>query len=192
MAITPESLLTLEAYARCRAAERPAIAAHRRLRSVQLTEHLLVQFEDERTVRHQIQEMLRIEKIFEPEGIQQEIDAYQSLVPTGRNWTATMLLTYPDATQRREALRQLIGVEDRMYVQVGATPRVYAIADEDLDRETAEKTSAVHFLRFELSDAQCAAARQGAELRVGCDHAHLVAELRLTAGTAASLVADLG
>ena len=140
MTITRDSLMTLEAYSRFRKTEKGSIVAHRRLRSVRLGEHLNLQFEDERTIRHQIQEMLRIEKIFEDEGIQAEIDAYAPLVPDGRNWKATLLIEYPDPNERRRELARLIGVEDRLFVEIEGQARVYAIADEDLDRENDEKT----------------------------------------------------
>jgi Protein of unknown function (DUF3501) len=140
-AITRENLMTLEAYSRIRKEWKPKIIAHRRLRSVALGEHVTVQFEDEQTVRYQIQEMLRIEKIFDEDGIQGEIEAYGPLVPDGTNWKATMLIEYPDAHERRRELARLIGVEDRLFVEVEGQPRVYAIADEDLERENAEKTS---------------------------------------------------
>ena len=153
MTITRDSLMTLEAYAKCRKASTArSVIAHRRLRSVQLGEHLTLQFEDELTIRYQIQEMLRIEKIFEEEGIQDEIDAYAPLVPDGSNWKATMLIEYPDV----ERAQARAGAADRRRgpacsSRSRATPRVYAIADEDLDRENDEKTSAVHFVRFEFT-----------------------------------------
>jgi hypothetical protein len=190
-AITPDSLMTLETYARARKELRPQIVAHRRLRSVALGEHVTVQFEDERTVRYQIQEMLRIEKIFEPEGIQQEIEAYAPLVPDGSNWKATMLIEYPDVHERKRELARLIGVEDRMFVEVEGHARVYAIADEDLDRENDEKTSSVHFVRFELPRAACEAVRAGASVKLGCDHPNYPAHLTIPAETLASLAGDL-
>jgi hypothetical protein len=189
--ITRDSLLTLEAYARQRKALKAEVIAHRRLRSVQLGEHLTLQFEDERTVRYQIQEMLRIEKVFEEAGIQAEIDAYAPLVPDGTNWKGTLLLEYPDANERRRELARLIGVEDRMFVEVEGYPRVYAIADEDLDRENAEKTSAVHFVRFEFDAASRAAVRAGAAVKLGCDHSHYPAHRMLPADTLAALAGDL-
>jgi hypothetical protein len=189
--ITPDNLMTLEAYARARKDEQPKVAAHRRLRSVRLGEHVTVQFEDERTIRYQIQEMLRIEKIFEPEGIQQEIDAYAPLVPDGTNWKATMLIEYPDVHERRRELARLIGIEDRMFVEVEGHGRVYAIADEDLDRETAEKTSAVHFLRFEFTSPMRQAVRAGAAVKLGCDHANYPAHVTIGAETLACLAGDL-
>jgi hypothetical protein len=189
--ITRKSLMTLEAYARQRKAEQSRIIAHRRLRSIALGEHINLQFEDEQTVRYQIQEMLRIEKIFEEEAIQGEIDAYQPLVPDGSNWKATMLIEYPDVHERKRELARLIGVEDRLFVEVEGHPRIYAIADEDLDRETAEKTSAVHFVRFEFPPAQRDAVRAGAAVKLGCDHTHYPAHISIPAETLASLAGDL-
>ena len=166
MPITPDSLMTLEAYAKHRKAHKLQIIAHRRLRSVRLGEHMNLQFEDEQTVRYQIQEMLRIEKIFEEEGIRGEIDAYAPLVPDGSNWKATVLIEFPDPNERKRELARLIGVEDRLFVEVEGHPRVYAIADEDLDRENDEKTSAVHFARFEFTPAMRQAVRAGAAVRL--------------------------
>src|SRR6476661_9004933 len=170
--ITRDSLLTLEAYAKQRRAIRAEAIVHRRLRTVALGEHISVQFEDEATIRRQIQEMLHIEKIFDEAGIQGEIDAYAALVPDGSNWKATMLIEYPDVHERRRELGRLIGIEDRMFVEVEGQPRVYAVADEDLDRETDEKTSSVHFLRFEFPPAAREAVRAGAGVKLGCDHTH--------------------
>ncbi len=191
MTITPASLMTLEAYAKYRKTHKAQIIAHRRLRSVQLGEHVNLQFEDEQTVRYQIQEMLRIEKIFEEEGILGEIDAYAPLVPDGSNWKATVLIEYPDPNERRRELARLIGVEDRLFVEVEGHARVYAIADEDLDRENAEKTSAVHFVRFEFTPAMRQAVRAGAAVRLGCDHPHYPAHVGIAAETLASLAGDL-
>ena len=191
MTITRDSLLTLEAYARVRKTGRAEAIAHRRRRSVTLGEHLTVQFEDESTVRRQIQEMLHIEKIFEDEGIQHEIDAYAPLVPDGTNWKATLLLEYPDPNERKRELARLIGVEDRMFVEVEGQGRVYAIADEDLDRENGEKTSSVHFLRFEFNAAQREALRAGAGAKLGCDHTHYPAHVTIAPETLALLAGDL-
>ena len=189
--ITRDSLLTLEAYARARKEMKPRVIAHRRLRSVALGDHMTLQFEDETTIRYQIQEMLRVEKIFEEEGIQGELDAYLPLVPDGSNWKATMLLEYPDVDQRRLALGRLIGVEDRVYVQVSDHARVYAIADEDLDRERADKTSSVHFVRFEFTPAMRTAILQGASVRIGVDHPHYTAEQTIAPETRDALAQDL-
>lgn len=189
--ITPDSLMTLEAYTKYRKANKAVIMAHRQLRSVQLGEHINLQFESETTIRYQIQEMLRIEKVFEEEGIQQEIDAYAPLVPDGSNWKATMLLEYPDINERKRELARLIGVEDRLFVEVEGQARVYAIADEDLDRENEEKTSAVHFVRFELTPPMCAAVKAGASVKLGCDHTNYPAHVTIAAETLASLAGDL-
>ncbi|WP_395704225.1 DUF3501 family protein [Aquabacterium sp.] len=189
--ITRDSLLTLEAYAKIRKSSRAAAIAHRRLRSVQLGEHITLQFEDEATIRRQIQEMLHIEKIFEEDGIQSEIDAYAPLVPDGGNWKATMLIEYPDPHERKRELARLIGVEDRMFVEVEGHARVYAIADEDLERENDEKTSSVHFVRFELSAPMREAVRAGAAVKLGCDHTHYPAHVSLAPETLASLAGDL-
>ena len=191
MTITRESLLTLEAYAKIRKTSKADAVAHRRLRSVRLGENLNVQFEDEATIRRQIQEMLYIEKIFEEEGIQSEIDAYVPLVPSGSNWKATLLIEYADVNERRRELARLIGVEDRVFVEVEGHARAYAIADEDLDRETAEKTSAVHFLRFELDAASRQAVRAGASVKLGCDHTNYPAHTVISPETLASLAGDL-
>jgi hypothetical protein len=189
--ITPESLMSLEAYTKWRKVHKPRIMAHRKLRSVALGEHLNLQFESETTIRYQIQEMLRIEKIFEEEGIQQEIDAYAPLVPDGSNWKATLMIEYTDINERKRELARLIGVEDHMFVEVEGHARVYAIADEDLDRENDEKTSAVHFVRFELTPAMCASVKAGGAVKVGCDHTHYPAHTQLSPETLASLAGDL-
>jgi hypothetical protein len=189
--ITADSLMTLEAYAKWRKQSKGEIIAHRKLRSVHLGEHITVQFESELSMRYQIQEMLRIEKIFEEEGIQSEIDAYAPLVPDGGNWKATMLIEYPDVNERQRELARLIGVAEHMFVEVEGHPRVYAIADEDLDRENEEKTSAVHFLRFELTPAMRQAVKAGAGVKLGCDHTHYPAHVAIVPETLASLAGDL-
>lgn len=191
MAITRDNLLTLEAYAKIRASSRPAFIAHRRLRTVRLGEHMTLQFEDEQTIRRQIQEMLHVEKIFDEAGIQAEIDVYGALVPDGTNWKATLLIEYPDPHERKRELARLIGVEDRLFVDVEGQPRVYAIADEDLDRENDEKTSAVHFVRFEFAPAARAAIRAGAQVKLGCDHTNYPAHTLIEPETLASLAGDL-
>ncbi|MFM8590350.1 MAG: DUF3501 family protein [Limnohabitans sp.] len=189
--ITADSLMSLEAYSKWRKVHKPEVIAHRKLRTVLLGENLNVQFESETTIRSQIQEMLRIEKIFEEEGIQDEIDAYAPLVPEGSNWKATMLLEYTDINQRKRELAKLIDVEDRMFVEVEGHARVYAIADEDLDRETPDKTSSVHFLRWELTPAMRAAVLAGAAVKMGCDHTHYPVHQMLAPETLASLAGDL-
>ncbi|MBA2672074.1 DUF3501 family protein [Ramlibacter sp.] len=189
--ITADNLMTLEAYSKWRKAHKGDIIAHRKLRSVHLGEHITVQFESELTMRYQIQEMLRVEKIFEEEGIQQEVESYAPLVPDGSNWKATMLIEYPDGNERKRELARLIGVEDRMFAEVEGLARVYAIADEDLDRENDEKTSAVHFLRFEFTPAMCSAMKAGAAVKLGCDHTNYPAHVTIAAETLASLAGDL-
>jgi hypothetical protein len=163
-------LWPLEIYAKRRAEFRARAIAHKRARTLALGAHVTLLFEDELTVRYQIQEMLRIEKTFEEAGIQAELDAYNPLIPDGSNLKATMLIEYDNPDERRSALATLIGIEDRVWLEVDGESKVYAIADEDLPRENAEKTSAVHFLRFELSAAMIAKLRAGATLAAGVDH----------------------
>ena len=189
--ITADNLMTLEAYSKFRKENKAAVLAHRKLRSVHLGENFVFQFESETTIRYQIQEMLRIEKVFEEEGIQQEIDAYAPLVTDGTNWKATMLIEYIDVNELKRELARLIGVDDRCYVEVEGLPRIYAIADEDLDRETEEKTSAVHFVRFEFTPAMIAALRAGGSAKLGCDHSNYPAHTVIAPETLASLAGDL-
>ena len=191
MTITRDSLMTLEAYAKIRKTDKPAVIAHRRLRTVHLGEHISVQFEDEQTIRRQIQEMLHIEKIFDEAGIRSEIETYLPLVPTGSNWKATLLIEYPDAHERKRELGRLIGVEDHLFVEVEGHGRSYAIADEDLDRENDEKTSAVHFVRFEFTKAARDAVRAGASVKLGCDHTNYPSHVVIAAETLACLAGDL-
>ena len=187
--------MTLEAYSLWRVQHRPALMALRRLRSVPLGAHIQVQFESELTMRYQIQEMLRIEKIFEAEAIAQEVAVYAPLVPDGSNWKATMLIGYTDPHQRQQALAKLHGVEDRVYIDVAGHERVYAIADEDLVRENEHTTAAVHFLRFEFSPALNTvlrgASQSGAIVQLGCDHPQYPAHAPIAADVLASLVQDL-
>lgn len=190
--IDRESLLTLEAYAKARPAMRTEVIAHKKRRQVALGNHVSLLFEDELTLRYQVQEMLRIEKIFEEEGIQAEIDVYNALVPDGSNFKATMLIEYKNEVERRAALARLIGIEDRLFIQVEGQERVYAIADEDLDRENDEKTSAVHFVRFELTAAMKSALQSGAQMMVGCDHPNYPVHVEeLPQDTLSALLADL-
>jgi hypothetical protein len=190
--ITRESLLSLESYAKARREFRERVLAHKKIRTVQLAGHVTLLFEDELTVRYQIQEMLRIERVFEEAGIQDELDAYNPLVPDGTNFKATMLIEYEDPEARKEWLGRLIGIEDRVWVQVDGCARVYAIADEDLERETDAKTSAVHFLRFELAPEMVSALRGGAALAIGVAHPAYDAAISAVApATRASLLADL-
>lgn len=191
-AISRESLMTLETYAKERKQFRTKVLAHKAPRTIALGPNITLIFEDELTLRYQIQEMLRIERIFEEDGIQDELDAYNPLVPDGNNWKATMLIEYPDADERRRELAKLKGVEDTVWVGVAGHPKVYAIADEDIERENDEKTSAVHFLRFELTDGMKHALRAGAAVSAGVAHAHYVAKLDpLPDATRASLMRDL-
>src|SRR5262245_55737124 len=171
--------MSLETYARERASFRAKVLEHKKVRTVRLGEHVTLQFEDELTIRYQVQEMLRIERIFEEEGIQGELDAYNPLIPDGSNWKATMLIEYPDADERRRMLGVLKGIERRVWVQVQDCEPVSAIADEDLERENEEKTASVHFLRFELSAAMRERLRRGAGLTVGVDHAQYSARAEL-------------
>jgi hypothetical protein len=189
--IKRETLLSLEAYARQRTEFRSRVMEHKKRRTVALGANVTLLFEDELTIRYQVQEMLRIERIFEEEGIQSELDAYNPLVPDGRNWKATMLIEYPDAEERKRMLALLKGVERAVWVEVEGCARVNAIADEDLERENEEKTSSVHFLRFELDDAICSALRRGAAVTVGVDHPQYRAASRLDASSREALLADL-
>lgn len=168
--ISRESLLTLEEYARQRAAFRARVIAHKKNRTLRLGDHVTLIFEDELTIRYQIQEMLRIEKTFEERGIQDELDAYGPLVPDGANLKATMMIEYEDADERKRELARLKGVEARVYLQVDGCAPVYAIADEDLERENEEKTSSVHFLRFEFEPAMIEGLKAGAAVAAGIDH----------------------
>jgi hypothetical protein len=189
--IKRDSLLSLEAYARERASFRARVLEHKKRRTLRLGEHLTLQFEDELTIRYQVQEMLRIERIFEDGGIQGELDAYNPLIPDGSNWKATMLIEYPDAHERRRMLGVLKGIERQTWVQVEGCERVFAIADEDLERETEDKTSSVHFLRFELSAAMRSRLRGGAGVTVGVDHPHYRASCELHPEVRSALAADL-
>ena len=191
-AIARDSLLSLEAYARQRKEFRAKAMAHKRDRTVHLGAHVTLVFEDELTIRYQVQEMLRIERIFEEQGIQDELDAFNPLVPDGRNFKATMMIEYTDAEERKHALARLKGIEDRVWVQVEGCPRIYAIADEDLERENEEKTSAVHFLRFELNDDMASALKSGVGLALGVDHPNYEAEIgAVAANVRASLAQDM-
>jgi hypothetical protein len=168
--VTRDSLLTLEAYAKARQDFRTRVMAHKKNRTVHLGKNVTLIFEDELTIRYQIQEMLRAEKIFEEEGIQDELDAYNPLIPDGANWKATMLIEFPDPAERAGKLRELIGIEDRVWVGIEGFELVYAIADEDMERETEEKTASVHFLRFELSPLMIGALNRVAALSMGISH----------------------
>ncbi len=190
MKLSRQDLWTLEDYAVKREAFRAEVIQHKKTRQVKLGPHATLYFEDGMTMRYQVQEMLRVEKIFTPAEIEEELEAYNPLIPDGTNWKATFMLEYPDVEERRVALARMSGIEDKVWVQVGETERVYAIANEDLDRSTDDKTSAVHFMRFELP----AAAREalaGQDIKMGIDHPELPYEVTLDAPVAASLRADI-
>ena len=190
--ITPGSLMTLETYAKARQEFRARVMAHKKNRKVHLGENVTLIFEDELTVRYQIQEMLRAEKIFDEDGILAELDAYGPLVPDGANWKATMMIEYPDPVERAARLAKLIGIEDKVWVRVNGCDPVYAIADEDMERENEEKTSAVHFLRFELTGEMIKALHQGVSLSMGIDHhAYGVPADPVPAAVRESLIKDL-
>lgn len=190
--ITRDSLLTLEAYARARNEMRQQLMAHKNKRMVQLGEHVSLIFEDETTMRYQIQEMLRAEKIFEEADIQGELDAYNPLIPDGSNWKATMMIQYPDEAERRVRLTELKTIEDHVWMQVAEHDRVYAIADEDMQRSNEEKTSAVHFLRFELDQFMIPTVKSGATIQIGIDlPAYTVEAQEIAPATRGSLADDL-
>lgn len=176
-AISQASLLTLEAYARQRNEIRSRVIAHKKHRTVHLGQHVTLIFEDEITIRYQIQEMLRIEKTFDEQGIRNELDAYNPLIPDGTNLKATMMLEYEDPNERARELTRLIGIERRVYIEVADRERFFAIADEDLVRENEEKTSSVHFLRFELTRQAIADFRSGRVVAIGVDHPYYRARI---------------
>ena len=186
-----EDLFSLEQYARERPAFRAKVMAHKKRRLVELGGHASLHFEDALTMQYQVQEMLRLERIFEPELIQEELDVYNPLIPDGRNWKATFMIEYPDVEERKIQLARLLGVEKAVWVQVADFARVTPVANEDLDRETEDKTAAVHFLRFELTPEMAAAAKAGAAIRMGIDHPNYLAELTLSQPVRDSLAADL-
>jgi Protein of unknown function (DUF3501) len=191
-AIIADSLMTLEAYAKARKDFRATVMAHKKKRSVPLGEHVTLLFEDELTIRYQVQEMLRVERIFDPTGIQDELDTYNPLVPDGSNLKATMLIEYGDVDARKRMLGELRGVERQVWIQAEGCAKVHAIADEDLERETDAKTSAVHFLRFELTPEMKAALCRGGQLAVGVTHpAYAFTIAALSPATRDALVADL-
>lgn len=183
--------MSLETYARERPQFRAKVMAHKKDRTVALGDHVTLLFEDELTVRYQVQEMLRVERLFEEEGIRDELDAYNPLIPDGRNLKATLMVEFPDIEERRRKLEELIGIEDKVWVRVAAHERVWAIADEDLDRETEEKTSSVHFLRFELDQSVAEALKGGAALSIGIDHPRYTASSDALPAVRDSLARDL-
>lgn len=189
--LTQTDLMSLEQYAKQRKDFRAQVLAHKKQRQVRLGDHATLYFEDRLTMQYQIQEMLRIEKIFEEEGIVEELNAYNPLIPDGSNLKATFMIEYDDVEERKAALAKLVGVEDKVWLQVDGFGRVYAIADEDMERETEEKTSSVHFLRFEFTPQMVAAAKSGAALAAGIDHAAYPVEIRdLPSDVHTALVAD--
>ncbi len=190
--LSRDDLYSLEQYAEARPAFREKVLAHKKNRRLDLGTNAALYFEDRLTMQYQVQEMLRIEKIFEADGIREELDAYNPLIPDGSNWKATFMVEFPDIEERKAMLAQLVGVEDRVYVQVADFDRVYPIADEDLERDSEEKTSAVHFLRFELPPEQVQALKNGASLIAGIDHESYRVEVRpVPDNIRESLVADL-
>ncbi|HEC18172.1 MAG TPA: DUF3501 family protein [Gammaproteobacteria bacterium] len=189
--LTHQDLLSLEDYARQRNDFRAKVIEHKKSRRVALGEHAALYFEDSFTMQYQVQEMLRIERIFEPEGIQEELDVYNPLIPDGMNWKATFMLEYKDESERRQALARLVGIEDKVWLQVEGFERVYAISNEDLDRTSQDKTSAVHFMRFELTPEMSAAVKQGAAIHAGIDHPEYRVETVIPDEVRHSLAGDL-
>ena len=190
--LSRDDLMSLEEYSEARVAFRSEVMEHKRDRRIDLGTNAALYFEDSLTIRYQVQEMLRIERIFDAAGINEELDVYNPLMPDGSNWKATFMIEFPDEEERRAMLQKLIGVEDRVYVQVDGRERVYAIADEDLERSNEQKTSAVHFLRFELGSDDVAVLKNGAMLAAGIDHDNYTVEISpVVAMTRQSLLADL-
>ena len=189
--ITREDLMSLEVYAEKRAEFRQKVLAHKKHRQVALGPNATLYFEDRLTLLYQIQEMLRIEQVFEAEGINDELEAYNPLIPSGRNFKATFMIEYPDPEVRAAQLEKLLGIEDLVWMQVGEHDKIWAIADEDLERSTEEKTSAVHFLRFEINDAIAAELKAGADWKIGVQHAIYTYSLDVDGETRESLLNDL-
>jgi len=190
--LSASDLFSLEKYARERGAFRARVLEHKRARQLAVGPNMTWLFEDRLTVQYQVQEMLRVERIFEPEGIEEELSSYNPLIPDGTNWKVTLLIEFPDETERRRELSKLKGIEDRCWVQVSGHERVFAIADEDLERENDEKTSSVHFLRFELTQPMITSLRGGSALAVGIDHDHYPHAIEaVSAATRQALIADL-
>lgn len=189
--LAASDLMGLEQYARERDEFRARVIRHKRARTVPIGPHMTWIFEDRLTIQYQVQEMLRIERIFEAEGIREELDAYNPLIPDGGNWKATMLIEFPDLDERQQALARMIGIEDRCFVRIGDHALVTAVADEDLERTNEEKTSAVHWLRFELTEPMCAAVAKGAAVAAGTDHPAYRHEVRLNPRTVSALASDL-
>lgn len=189
--LTRDDLYSLEKYAAVRKDFRAKVIEHKKNRRLALGEHAALYFEDKLTMQYQIQEMLRIERIFEPEAIQEELDVYNPLIPDGSNWKATFMVEYPDLEERRAALARLVGIEQRVWMQVEGFDKVRPIANEDLDRSAPDKTASVHFMRFELTPAMAAAVKEGATIRAGIDHPEYHVEVVVPGNVRASLAADL-
>ena len=189
--LNASDLMSLEQYARERAGFRARVLAHKKNRQVALGPNATLYFEDQLTIQYQVQEMLRIERIFEAEGIEDELSAYNPLIPDGSNWKATFMLEYPDVDLRKRELARLVGVEDKVWVQVDGHDKSFAIADEDMERDTEEKTSSVHFMRFELDPEMIMALKGGAGLAMGVDHDNLKVVVTVPDAVRDSLVNDL-
>lgn len=189
--LTHQDLYSLEEYARLRPEFRAKVMAHKEQRRVAIGEHATLYFEDNLTMQYQVQEMLRIERIFEPEGIQEELDVYNPLIPDGMNWKATFMIEYGDEEERRAALARMVGIEQAVWVQVAGFDRVHPISNEDLERTTEDKTASVHFMRFELTPEMAAAVKEGAAIRAGIDHPAYREETEVPAAVRDSLAADL-
>ena len=191
MTLTRDDLFSLEKYSAIKTDFRAKVMEHKKHRRVPIGEHATLYFEDALTMQYQVQEMLRLERIFESEGIQDELNVYNPLIPNGRNWKATFMVEYDDVEERKKALTQLIGIENTVWVKVGNLGKVFAIANEDLDRTAPDKTSAVHFMRLELTPEMIAAAKQGAAIKAGIDHPAYQQETELSEDKRASLAGDL-
>ena len=189
--LTREDLFSLEKYAEVRNEFRRRVMEHKKTRQVSVGPHATLYFEDRLTMQYQVQEMLRAERIFEAAGIQEELDAYNPLIPDGTNWKATFMVEYEEVDERREALARFIGIEDKVWVQVAGFDKVWAIADEDLEREDDAKTSSVHFLRFELSPAMVSAVGGGADVDIGIDHPEYQQKVTVRPAVRDSLAGDL-
>lgn len=189
--LTHESLYSLEQYARVRPEFRARVMAHKKNRRVALGDHAALYFEDALTMRYQVQEMLRLERMFEPELIQDELDVYNPLIPDGGNWKATFMVEYSDEAERRAALARLIGIEDTVWVRVAGFDKVHPVCNEDLDRSAPDKTASIHFMRFELSPEMCAAVKAGAGIAAGIDHANYTVAVEVPAAVRDSLAGDL-
>ena len=190
--LTRDDLYSLEKYSAIKADFRAKVMEHKKIRRVPIGDHATLYFEDALTMQYQVQEMLRLERIFEPEAIQEELDVYNPLIPNGSNWKATFMVEYDDVEERKKALAQLIGIENSVWIKVGDFDKVFAIANEDLDRTAPDKTSAVHFMRFELTAGMVAAAKNGAAIKAGIDHPAYRKETELPPAKRASLAGDLG